>query len=133
MLPSRRFAIIWRSQLEQQRRATSGDGVLFHGQQHSGGMFHGTAVAEPRGQRDAARCLQWQITEVESNQSKAATFEKHVGGAQKLLQSILVFLRSSLGEPESRLGGSFFRLSLWRTFSTTHPQEAIQSHTCGRG
>src|SRR5579864_1655746 len=47
----------WRAQLQQQGGATSGDGVLFDGQQSCRGVFYGTAKAEPGGQRNASRCL----------------------------------------------------------------------------
>lgn len=51
-------------------------------------MLDGATEAEPRGQRDAARGLQRQIGEVENDQAEASAFEKQVGRAQDLLESL---------------------------------------------
>ena len=106
--------------------------MLLECQQYCGLVFDGTAEAEPRGQRDAARGLQWHVAEVESDQAEASAFEQQVGGAKKLLQRVLSLARSGLSEPESCLGRFLFDVwFLERILSATHPKQAIQFYSGG--
>src|ERR1700678_3845185 len=74
-----------RAQFYLQRGATSGDGVLFDGQQHGGCVFHGPAETEPGGERDAAGLLRGKVAQIENDESEATTFQQQVGGVQGLL------------------------------------------------
>src|SRR5579871_518321 len=81
-----------RTELQQQRRAASGNGLLLDGQQNCGRVLNGAAEAEPCGQRNAAGGLRWQVGEIERDQAKASAFQQQVGRAQDLLQTTLIFL-----------------------------------------
>src|SRR5579864_3090178 len=112
LLPLRGCSFRWQplpaccAELQQQGGATSGDGVLFNGQQNRWGMFDGAAKAEPGGQRNATRCLGRYVAEIENDQAEAATFEKQIRGTQHLFQAVPKLARSGAVEVESNLGGS---------------------------
>ena len=64
------------TQLHEQGRAASGDGVLLDRQQDCGFVFYRAAEAEPCGQRDAAGGLWRQVAEIEDDQAEASAFEQ---------------------------------------------------------
>ena len=74
--------------MQQQRRATSGDWLLLDAEQDGGLVFDGPAESEPRGQRDTACRLRWDIGKVEDDQAEASAFEQQVGSAEDLLQAM---------------------------------------------
>lgn len=120
-------------------------------------MLDRAAEAKPCGQRDAACGQEWDVREIEDDQSESPAFEQEISGAQNLLEAVLgstefIFyppftVKIACGLRRTPIsagrscrgrgifpGGAFLRVlaSPRGLFIATHPEHTIQIHPGGR-